>query len=130
MSRSDKLDAISRNFSKLKGKPHDFENTIEEAVAAPLPILAAETIAQEAHKKGAISAKKCDLSEASMYGGEDSFGRAPSVETTTEDIKQRLLNTERFLDVYFVIILNYLYIFKYFNDLRYTLWLISMIELI
>ena len=97
LSRNDKLDAINRNFSKLKGKPHDFENSIEDLEPAPLSILAAERIAEEAEKKGNITAKKCTLSEASIYCGEDSFGHAPKVEISVDDTKQRLLNAERFV---------------------------------
>ena len=94
MSRGEKLDAISRNFSKLKGRPHDFENTDE--TIEPLSILAAEKFAREAREKDIVP-EKCSLSEASVYCGEDSFGAAPKVESLGEDAKLRLLIAERFV---------------------------------
>lgn len=97
LSRSERLEEINRNFSKLKGKPYEFEKHFESE-PAPLFALEAEKIAQEAEKQGAVSAKKqANLSEASIYCGESSFGFAPKVEISAEDTKQRLLNAERYV---------------------------------
>ena len=98
LSRGDKLDAINRNFSKLKGKPYDFENTKEDIEPGPLPVLAADKIAQEAQDNEAVASKKCGLTEASIYCGESSFGHAPKVEISAEDAKKRLLNAERLVE--------------------------------
>lgn len=117
------MDEISRNFSKLRGRPHDFEANLEEADPAPLPALAAERIAQEAEKKGTVPSQKMQLSEASVYCGESSFGHAPKVGISIEDMKQSLLNAERFTHCYhsyrnFISIGSIVPNHCYFEDLR------------
>ncbi len=102
LSRSNELEEINEGFRNLRTKTFESE-VIDNIRLPPLKFLKAEQVAKEFAdgdsmedtENGLDEDVDCQISAASIFGGDGSFGKAPVIEMSVEDTKQRLLNAER-----------------------------------